>query len=1103
MVGTVADVADILGRLGLGELADRFAAEDIDTTVFLMLDDADLRELGLTLGQRRKLLAEIARMRPATEGVSEMPAPKPVRPAARDGLELRRLTVAIADMVGSTELAARLGPDEMHDVLQAYYRHAREVAARHGGHFQPLQGDGAILLFGYPQSRGATAERAVEAALQLQAELASRPHGLSDGSTVVLRARIGVATGKLMVGYAPDAGPHDGLQIVGNAVNRAARLQALADPGSVIADAPTAKLAAGFAVEDLPAARLKGFDEAVAVVRVIGRRIAPPDLPAPRVALESAHRAEAEALALAWAEARAGAAALAIVTGDAGIGKSTLLAQVQARAVADGARVLRLACSALGANTPLGPVVALVRAVAAAGGAEGDLVAALERLFTFADAAERDEVAALLGLGTEGAAPTRPSDRGRLLGVLAARMIDGAGRPSLIVVEDLHWADASTRDLLEACGQRADGQGVMILGSSRKADEALWAHDPRRRLVNLSPLGRDAVQRVLKQVLGARVLPDAITEVILARCDGNPLMVDALARRFEAWTDAELRDEMEVPTSIYESISARVDGLAKGNALAEALSVFDAPAAEGTLALAVELGAADLAEAAAELCAAGMTEWVGDGRQRSLAFCHSLYREVIYERMVRAARQRLHRSAYRALLAGDPALAEEMPAVLAWHAGEGGDFAQAAPLALRAGEAALARSALIEAGHHFDRALAALERVARSRPVDMLRLRALAGMASVKRAREGIASDEAGRLGRAVLTLARDLGETRTELLALNGLYSHALVRADYRAAGAWAQELDHAAAQAQDATFRMIATRAMGVVALHTGDPRTGAELLQRALDAYDRERHVALAFAHGYDHAEICAVFLSFSLWLEGDLAGSARVGAFSVSHSREIDHAHSLAQALTFRAMLLSLARDEAGAIAAAREGAEVGARFDLRAMHGVGEFLALAAALVCAGAPVSKEALAELRAKHVRFREVNPFNYLPMSLSLMAEAELLAGDLDAVAATVAEAESVQEQNAEIWTRPEVTRIKAHLALARGEREAALALLHAGVEDAAAMGSVVLELRLATELALLAPLDEAARARVLAALARLGSRDAGWDVSRAQAIVERVAV
>ena len=536
--------------------------------------------------------------------------------------------------------------------------------------------------------------------------------------------------------------------------------------------------------------------------------------------------------------------------------------------------------------------------------------------------------------------------------------------------------------------------------------------------------------------------------------------------------------------------------------MAEALSVFDAPVAEGTLALAVDLGAAELAEGAAELCAAGMAEWVGDGRQRSLAFSHSLYREVIYERLVRAARQRLHRSAYRALLAGDPALADEMPAVLAWHAGEAGEFAQAAPLALRAGEAALARSALIEAGHHFDRALAALERVARSRPVDMLRLRALAGMASVKRAREGIASDEAGRLGRAVLALARDLGETRTEMLALNGLYSHALVRADYRAAGSWANELDHAATQSQDATFRMIATRAMGVVALHTGDPVTGADLLQQALDAYDREKHVSLAFAHGYDHAEICAVFLSFALWLKGDLAGAARVGAFSVSHSREIDHAHSLAQALTFRAMLQVLARDEAGAAASAREGAEVGARFDLRAMNGVGEFLATAAPLVCAREPVGQDAVAALRAKHLRFREVNPFNYLPLSLSLVAKVEVLAGDFDAAAATLAEAEALQERNAEIWTRPEVTRTKALLAFARGEAEQARALLQAGCADAAAMGSVALELRLATELAMLFPRDAAARLRVAAALGRLQSQDDGWDVARALSVLERVA-
>ena len=1093
MGGTGPEVGSILEELGLGQLAPRFAAEDIDARVFLMLSDADLKELGLTLGQRRKVLDEIARRRGSL--LSEA-ASRPVQQdSARAGLDLRRLTVVIADIVGSTELASRLGPDGMHDLLQAYYAHARGAAERHGGHFQPMQGDGAILLFGYPHTRGATAERAVEAALQLQAELAATPHPLADGNTLTIRARLGISTGKAMVGYSPGARQHDGLQIVGPVVNRAARLQALADPGAVLADAATIRLAVGFTVEELPAARLKGFDEAVPVLRVIGRRIAPADLPLPRAAVQTAHRDELAALDDAWLRARAGGAALVVVTGDAGIGKSTLLSQLQSRAMAEGARVLRLACSALETNTPLGPLRALLRTPAEQG---AGIMAALERQLGPGLHGETAEIATLLGLAGDGiaAAPARPSDRGRLLGLLAGRLLQGDGRPTLMIVEDLHWADATTRDLLAECGRRAGDHGVLIVASSRNAAEKLWSDEPRHTLLALSPLPERSARQVLSSLLGGRVLPDAIAALILSRSDGNPLMLEMLARQADAWGEAEFRQAPEVPTSIYESVAARLDDLTAGRALVETLSVFDAPVAEGTLARAIDMGAQELGAAAVELCAAGITEWVGDGRQRSLAFRHSLYREVTYERLVRAARHRLHRAAFRALLASDPTLAEQAPAILAWHADEAGEYAQAAPLALQAGEAALARSALIEAGHHFDRALAALERVARSRPVDMMRLRALTGMASVKRAREGIASDEAGRLGRAVLALARELGETRTELLALNGLYTFALVRADYRAAGSWAQELEQVAALAQDATFRMFATRAMGVVALHTGSPVVAAERLRLALDSYDRERHLPLAFAHGYDHAEICAVFLSFALWLKGDLAGSAEVGAFSVSHSRDIDHAHSLAQALTFRAMLLALARDEVAALQAAREGADVGARYDLRAMHGVGEFLELAVHLACRDAPVTAEDTARLLARHDRFRAVNPYNYLPLSLALVADVLMRAGDLDAAAAMIAEAESVQDRTAEIWARPEVTRQKARLALARGQEATARALMLAALEDAASMGAVMLELRMACELATTD--SPQGKAQVAAALDRLASPDGGWDLCRAQSIL-----
>lgn len=1090
-----SEVEDILAGLGLGDLAPRFAAEDIDGAVFLLLRDEDLRELGLTLGQRRRIMDEIARRRPAATGATDsVPGPEQQRCAtARPGLELRRLTVVIADIVGSTQLATRLGPDGMHDLLQAFYGHARAVAERHGGHFRPMQGDGALLLFGYPLNRGGTAERALAAALQLQADLAARPHVLADGSSLTLRARAGVATGKALVGYPDGAGLQDGLQIVGPVVNRAARLQALADPGGVVAESQTTRLAACFAVQDLPPAQLKGFDEAVTVHRVLGRRVAPPDLPPQRSIPQSAHVTESDALAAAWRDAAAGGSGLFVITGEAGIGKSTLVGQLIRVAMSDGADLLRLGCSSLSANMPLAPIAAAMRA-AADGAAPMD---ALRALLGDVPTGDLHGVAALLGLEGAGAGTLRRDERGRLLGLLAARLLDGKGRARLIVVEDLHWADATTRDLLEDCARRAGRQRGMIVATSRREDEPLWSAAPGLRRIALQGLSTGSARAVLGQVLGGRVLPAAIETLILARSGGNPLMIESLARRFESWSDADLRHGTEVPTSIYDSLSGRIDALTLGRDLAEAISVFDSAVGEATLALAVDMQTEELSAAAVELCAAGITEWAVDGPRRSLTFRHSLYREVIHERLVRARRQRLHRAAYRALIAAEPALAEDAPAILAWHADEAGDHAQAAPLALRAGEAALARSALIEAGFHFDRALSALGRLGHTRELDLLRLRSLTGLASVKRAREGIASDEAGRLGRAVLALARDLGETRTELLALNGLYTFALVRADYRAAGSWAQELDHAAELAQDATFRMIAMRAMGVVALHTGSPVGAAGRLRQALDLYDRDRHLSLAFAHGYDHAEICAVFLSFALWLGGDLVASAEVGAYSIDHSRAIDHAHSLAQALTFRAMLLTLARDEAGARAAARESVEVGARFDLKAMHGVGEYLDLAAHLLCREQPVNVADAELLHERHGRFRAVNPYNYQPVSLTFLAEVFLRAGLADRAAAALAEAEAVQDRTGEIWTRPEVARQKARLALMRGDVSGARSLLSAALADAAVMGAVALELRVACELAL-PDGDEGARAIVAATLARLGQQDDGWDVRRAQSVL-----
>jgi class 3 adenylate cyclase len=792
------EVDAVLSAAGLADLAGRFAEEDIDISVLRMLGEEDLREMGLTLGQRKKLLGRLTELA-ASAGRGPQAAAEP---------EARRLSVLFSDLVGYTELVTQIDPDELRVIVQAYYAAARHAAGLFGGFIASLQGDGIVMLFGFPLTQVGSADRALGAAHALLGQLQADSHRLPDGRQISITARIGIASGRAIVGY-PEGASTGEPQMVGPVINRAARLQGIAEPGCVVVDAPTRSLASpGAGFSPLPDAELKGFTQKVQVWRALGSARPAPG-PGPQHMARSAHEAERRRLDEALLGARAGQPAMVLLSGDAGIGKSTLAGEFAADTERDGLRVLRLSCMALSAQVPLHPVVELLEGMlgTATDAAPAVRREALRQLFAGAPAEEAAAAASLLGLrtGLSGMMAPEP-DRQLLLGALA-RFVAVSG-PCLILIEDIHWADATTRELLQRCADAAAGNDVMMLATSRDGQDPLWTGNPRRLHLHLAPLGTEAAGRVLSHHLSGRELPEPVVQAILSRSDGNPLMIEALARSIEGWKDTSPGQDIEVPSSIYESIAARVEALRAGRKAAAALSVFGEPVDEATLALALGIEVGELGHALADLTGSGVAERFGSGMQQSVRFRHSLYREVCYERLVKSARESLHRAAFAALTRMDSDIATRRPGHVAWHAFAAGEHATAAPLSLAAGEQSIQRSALIEASHFLHQAQASLDRLARTRQTDQLRLRVLIAQSSICRARLGIASDEAGQLAQQVLELARSLGDTRSELIALNGLYTHALVRADYAAAGIWAGRLRAEAMLSQDPTFSMIGTR-------------------------------------------------------------------------------------------------------------------------------------------------------------------------------------------------------------------------------------------------------------------------------------------------------
>jgi len=1087
-------ISEFLAGIGLPQLLDLFSAEDIDMSTLMLLDKDDLKELGLTLGQRKKLLAAMDAL-PAAAG-DAAPADAPPEEAP---IQLRRISVLFCDIVGSTELSQQHSIEDMQIIMQHYYQVADDIARQHDGYLVGSQGDGVVILFGYPRVLDGFAERCVQAAQNLQRALAEKLVTFDGRASFHIPTRIGIATGQAAVGQASGALRGDAMQLVGPVVNRAARLQTVANPQSIVVDSKTQHLTRSSVLySEVEAHDLKGLPSGTEVFHVLGlrREVEGPVAPATLIGRDG----EAATLRRLWTQAQAGTPVTVTITGDAGIGKSTLIQSFVSMQTNPSMRVLHLHCAAMGARSPLLPVAKTLDALTASGATNPSLASLL------GDPAPEllHRAAQFLGLGAAPAEDVTLSlrDRDSILDLLGRWIIRGASGPTLLFVENAQWADNSTRELLKRAAERArrEGAALMMIAATRADSPDIWFEQKGHETLILPPLDQRHCEKLLQGIFGNKPIPHPIRNNILSHSGGNPLMLETLGQAQATQQQTMVTGSVEIPHTIYESVSKRLDGIRMGRSVIEALAVLDSPASPSLLAAVLDRDADSMKPAIDALEQAGLVLREGTQGQEVTTIRHQVYRDVIYEQIVGQSRRRLHTAAYSALGGYYTDTEAQRPDVLATHAHVARDWENAAAHALEAGESLLKRSALIEAGHFLEMANGAMQRLPGNAANKKKHLRTITGLASVERSRFGIATDASADLGTQAVQLARELGDSKTELLALNGLYAHSLVRANYPQAQEYAETLLETASHSQDKTFVMIGTRAIGAVAFHRSDQKTAQRNLSLALSQYDKDTHLPLAHAHGYDHAEICAAFLCMSNWLTGDLQQSRHFGAFSINHSREIGHAHSLAQAMAFRVMLGALARHGTELSVIASEAIALGEKHDIRVMRAAAVLFPFVTQLCLRPEPPKPAEMTDLALRVKEFREVNPFNYGPLVASLIAEASLRADDVDGAEAALSEGSTLELRTGETWTAPELLRLRACVAAARGKVEIAGQLRQEALKSATRAGALTLALRILCDIAVADPGPTTIQP-LRDALQRMASDDQGWDTQRATALVQAV--
>ena len=570
-------IAEWLASLGLSEYAQRFAENHVDAGVLPDLTDQDLRELGVPLGHRRKMLRAIAQLNAA----ALEPAEAATERVLRDEAERRHLTVMFCDLVGSTALSARLDLEEMWRVIAAYHACIGEVIGRYQGMIARYMGDGVLAYFGYPRAQEDDAEQAVRAALTLVDAVAH----LQTDADAVLQARIGIATGTVIVSeLLIDETPAE-QAVIGDTPNLAARLQTLAEPGTVLICPSTRRLTGElFDYRDLGTLALKGWAEPAQVWQVLRTS-------GVESRFEAMHKTklpplfgreeEIELLLRRWRYATQGEGRVVVLMGEPGIGKSHIALALGERLQGEPHITLRYFCSAHHTNSALFPFISQLEH--AAGFERSDSPAEkLSKLDALVAQSTIDleriaVLANLLALPISDhfrLQELTPQKRKEKTFAALLAQLDGlaARQPVFMIFEDIRWIDPTSLELLTAIVEHVPQLRVLLLATARPEFTLPWPSYPHMTTIPLTRLGRREGAALVERVTSGKKLPKEVMDEILDRTDGVPLFIEELTKM--VLESALLQEQdgqyvlerplppLAIPTTLHASLMARLDRLA-------------------------------------------------------------------------------------------------------------------------------------------------------------------------------------------------------------------------------------------------------------------------------------------------------------------------------------------------------------------------------------------------------------------------------------------------------------------------------------------------------------------------------------------------------------
>jgi class 3 adenylate cyclase/predicted ATPase len=1030
------DIVVWLRSLGLGKYEAAFRENEIDETVLPSLTHETLKELGVTaVGHRLKLLDAIAVLRadasPKAPLVAGEPTTKPTAaPVAEAVGERRHLTVMFCDLVGSTSISAGLDAEDWRDLVGAYLDAASAAVTEMGGHVAKKLGDGLMALFGYPVAQENDAERAARAALSIQRALTELNRKNSGSGKPELNARIGIETGPVVVDAASE--------IYGDAPNTAARVQALANPGAVVVTARVQRQVTGlFVAEECGTHALKGVPEPVTLFRILrasggGRRAGQRHL-TPLIGREE----EIDLLMRRWKRARNGDGQLVLIVGEPGLGKSRLIEEFHATLSETPHTWAEFSCSQLLQNTPLHPIADWGRQrFGSADVAAEKRLADLESTLALVKLDHPLENAALLAplldipLPADRALLLPPEElRRRQLAALTNWWMTGArAQPAVIVVEDLHWADPTTLDLLHGLAERGARAPLLVLITARPEFRVPWGVRSHHSMISLAPLNHDQVQQMVGELAARHALPKEIVDGMTERTGGVPLFVEEVTRLL--LERGEQSDIQAIPPTLQQSLMARLDRLGPAREVAQIGSVIGRDFSYSLLRAVAGMDDVPLQAALDRLADADLILVQGLPPDADYRFKHALIQDAAYENLLKSRRLILHRHVGETLRDKFAGTAAGEPELLAHHFTQAGMPETAIEWWGKAGQKSLERSALVEAAQQFSRALHQITTLpsttALRREHIKLQVAVITPLIHIKgySAPETKAAIEQARF---LLEEADALGETPGDPLALFEVLYGAFVanvmafNADVsREIAVHVLEL----AEKQSASFpRVLGHNHLGGSLMLRGEIAEARPHLDQAAALYDGAEQRSLATRFGEDQGVATLSMRPWVLWLLGYPEAALRDTDDALKNARETGQAASLMFALHFTAVPLILCGDYARAAALAQELCALADEKDLPFWKINGSLYKGSLFALTGNASKAVQLIAS---GITAVRPTGVTAWMPRWLSYLAIAHTDLDQIDDAWRCIGEAISTTEATKERWFEAETNRIAGEIAL-----------------------------------------------------------------------------